>query len=216
MTSFSELIHSVKSIYPEIQAEAIADALWLAAFLDSAPTFSQSLGESEYPIDYPVSVANQIDRSETSELSSTELLDELPDSIEPLYDIDLPDNIENSPGDNLQLAEDSEITSPRADIFLQDTDRNLSDQTQGIPFRTPAVSALNSDLSIRKAFRPLGRTVPSRTEQEIDIDATVHSIAAAGRFRHVRDRAIQPPELRPVQTRWLDLDFVVDNWSSMA
>lgn len=216
MTSLSELIYSLKSIDPEIQADALADALWLASYLDLAPFPRQVVDGSEYQPKYPTSDVDQFEQPKTSELSNIEFSDEQSENLEPLDDAGLSDAIMESPEDDQQSLEASDVSYPRAELFLQGTNPDQSDQIRGIPFRTPAVSALNSDLSIRKAFRPLRRTIPSRIEQEIDIDATVHSIAATGGLRHGHSRTVQPPELRPVQTRWLDLDFVVDNWTSMA
>ena len=77
----------------------------------------------------------------------------------------------------------------------------------GLPFKTPAVSALPRELAVGRALRPLMRRVPSRTEFVLDEKMTVQSIADGGSWI---------PKLRPAPSRWLDVILLVDEWSSMV
>ncbi|MET9735927.1 SAV_2336 N-terminal domain-related protein [Streptomyces sp. NPDC006458] len=82
-----------------------------------------------------------------------------------------------------------------------------------VPVRLPTPPALRDTLGLRRALRPLGRGAPpgargarALTELELDEEATVDRVAATG-FRL--------PVLRPAPTRWLDVALVVDDSASM-
>jgi hypothetical protein len=77
----------------------------------------------------------------------------------------------------------------------------------GLPFETPAATALPGTLALAHALRPLKRRVPSATTVALDEEATAERAAEQG---------IWTPVLRPALTRWLDLALVVDQSPSMA
>jgi hypothetical protein len=77
----------------------------------------------------------------------------------------------------------------------------------GLPFDTPAATALPGALALAHALRPLKRRVPSATTVALDEEATAERAAEQG---------IWTPVLRPALTRWLDLALVVDQSPSMA
>jgi hypothetical protein len=77
----------------------------------------------------------------------------------------------------------------------------------GLPFQTPAATALPGALALGQALRPLMRRVPSATALVLDAEGTVERAA---------EERIWMPVLRPARTRWLDLALVIDQSPSMA
>jgi hypothetical protein len=77
----------------------------------------------------------------------------------------------------------------------------------GLPFQTPAATALPGTLALGQALRPLMRRVPSATALVLDEEGTVQRAA---------EERIWMPVLRPARTRWLDLALVIDQSPSMA
>jgi hypothetical protein len=73
--------------------------------------------------------------------------------------------------------------------------------------RAPTVPALSPALPLARALRPLRRDVLSRTETELDEEATAQRVAEMG---------IWEPVIRPAPERWLDLALVVDAGVSMV
>ena len=80
-------------------------------------------------------------------------------------------------------------------------------QVPGLPFQTPAATALPGALALGQALRPLMRRVPSTTTLVLDAEGTVERAA---------EERIWMPVLRPARTRWLDLALVIDQSPSMA
>ena len=80
-------------------------------------------------------------------------------------------------------------------------------QVSGLPFQTPAATALPGALALGQALRPLMRRVPSATTLVLDAERTVERAA---------EERIWMPVLRPARTRWLDLALVIDQSPSMA
>ena len=72
--------------------------------------------------------------------------------------------------------------------------------------RVPGVPALPDALLLGRALRPLLRRVPSRIQWTLDAPATVERIA---------EQRLWIPVFRPRQERWLSLALVVDDHSSM-
>lgn len=105
-----------------------------------------------------------------------------------------PDNAPNPPPEN----KSGDSSEKRAGIY--------AGEHSGLRFTTPGGVALPGKLAIGRALRPLMRRVPSLDRFELDEDATVQRIA---------DESNWLPVLRPALERWLELDLVVDEWSSM-
>ena len=91
-----------------------------------------------------------------------------------------------------------------ADLYLPS---KSIEQAGGLAFRTTGISALPGKLAYGRALRPLLRGVPSQNQFTLDEGATVHRIA---------DTQVWLPVMRPEQTRWLELEIVVDEWPSIA
>ncbi len=72
--------------------------------------------------------------------------------------------------------------------------------------RSPAVSAIPSELDICRALTPLKRRAPSRSHVEPDEESTAEWIAETGLWF---------PRTVPVTERWFDLVLVVDESASM-
>ena len=77
----------------------------------------------------------------------------------------------------------------------------------GLPFQTPAATALPGALALGQALRPLMRRVPSATTLVLDAEGTVERAA---------EERIWMPVLRPARIRWLDVALVIDQSPSMA
>jgi tetratricopeptide (TPR) repeat protein len=73
--------------------------------------------------------------------------------------------------------------------------------------RSPAIPALSRTLPLARALRPLRRNALSRTEEQLDEEATADLVA---------DTRIWVPVIRPAPERWLDLALVVDDSASMV
>lgn len=77
----------------------------------------------------------------------------------------------------------------------------------GALLKTPQATALPGTPEIARALRPFRRRVPSRTMQVIDEQATAQRTA---------EERLLSIVLRPVRTRWLAVDLVIDESASMA
>jgi hypothetical protein len=95
-------------------------------------------------------------------------------------------------------------------VDLYSTATNPNDITEGVsgglPFRSPGTHALPGKLAMGRALRPLKKRVPSRTRFVLNEEATVERIA---------DENNWIPVLKPAPRRWLDVDIVVDESTSM-
>jgi hypothetical protein len=94
------------------------------------------------------------------------------------------------------------------------------DDMRGVPFRTPAASALPAAREIAKALRPLMRRYPSRTQAIFDEQATVQKIAderiAWIGGRRSRVSGLWHIQLQPARERWFDVELVADVGASMV
>lgn len=79
----------------------------------------------------------------------------------------------------------------------------------GLAFRSPGGTALPGKLLIGRAFRPLMRRVPSRTQKILDEEATARQTAEIGNPNVVF------PVFSPARSRWLDVVLVIDESPSM-
>jgi hypothetical protein len=75
-------------------------------------------------------------------------------------------------------------------------------------FTARAGTSLPQSVTLSRAFLPLRRSVPSRTDTEVDEVATADTIAQAG-------VATWLPVLRPARERWLDVALIADVSASM-
>jgi formylglycine-generating enzyme required for sulfatase activity len=146
-----------------LDAEAIADALWLAHHISPGTAVEQKLPEeSGEPV--------------------IEWRDRDPDGAPPRPD----------------------MAAPIAVMSPPDRSQGKAAQPQGIPFQAPAAPALRNVLGLGRSLRPLMRTVPSRTEQILDEEATA---------THIAESAGQKPWMpvfQPAPERWLELALVVE------
>jgi subtilisin family serine protease len=108
-----------------------------------------------------------------------------------------------------------------ADIFPQTSETpGAGDRgRRGVPFRSPAATALPAARAIGGALRPLMRRVPSRTQKMLDVQATVQAIAdeliacITGGCKRLR---VLEPVLQPAPSRWFELVLVADAGGSMV
>ncbi|TXS08174.1 hypothetical protein EAO71_37425 [Streptomyces sp. ms191] len=100
------------------------------------------------------------------------------------------------------------VSDPRLDLYLPGSRRRTGDQDGAVTaLRLRAPRALPNPQRLVRALRPLTRRVPSRSETELDEEATVQSIV---------DTALWSPVLSPAPSRWLDMALVVDDSISMT
>lgn len=173
----SRLVEWIRAVDPEVTADDVADALWLAKFTTSDEP------EAEIPRSPP---PRRTPAHEQSSPPSTEAGEE--EVTEPVT-VDGPTGAE----------------SPA--LHLPPRHRNLLGDAPGVWTRSPAVPALPDALDLCRALRLLRRKVPSPTARQPDEDATARLIAETG---------LWVPRTRPVPERWMDLNLVVDDSTSMV
>jgi formylglycine-generating enzyme required for sulfatase activity len=94
-----------------------------------------------------------------------------------------------------------EIKSPEKGNKETNSEK-LVEKPQGKQFSVPAAPSLRTRLDLARSLRPLMRRVPSRTQFDLDEEATVTQIA---------ETEVWMPVLRPRSERWLELDLVVED-----
>ena len=170
----NRLIKLLQHLELDMSAEEIADTLWLANQIKSPSVVA--------PVD-KVTQPNIISPPKTSELDKLEG-DQNPDSStlektqETIAKVVTKDNIDSSSQPN-----------------------SLKPASPGVPFKSPAVTALPNALEIGRSLRPLMRKVPSRIKFVLDEENTAQQIA---------ENDVWIPVLKPVRERWLDLVIVVE------
>jgi len=145
-----KLIARLKQAGLELNAEEIADILWLANQMQpAAPQPVQTEQQCEQPIQITTPTPpNPVKPLPTKDSSFT------PPQKKPTVPAYSSDTIpESSP---------SEASSPKP---------------EGLPFKAPAAPALRDALALGRALRPLMRKVPSRIEFVLDEEATARQIA---------------------------------------
>lgn len=133
-----------------------------------------------------------------------------PPSIE--SDVDISDDTRP---DDTQGSEDQfpQKTPPPSstDIHMNPrySDNDSISHLTGLPFRSPAASALPDTLSLARALRPFMRRLSSKTTFVFNENATVQTIAEA-------PNTVWLPILDPAPVRWFDIALVIDEGASMA
>jgi|GEM_PF-1940628 len=173
-----KLIHTLNNIGLTITAEEIADILWLASNLDEP---------------------------ELSEKPETRTSQDQTDSHADIPKADVrKSGVQDKPVKSLPEKE-----SAKTGVYPPEPeDKKISDSgIGGLPFRSPAASALPGQLAIERALRPLMRKVPSRNRFVLDEEATVRQIAESDNWL---------PVMRPEPSRWLDVILLADESPSMV
>ncbi|MEO8496969.1 MAG: SAV_2336 N-terminal domain-related protein, partial [Planctomycetota bacterium] len=99
-------------------------------------------------------------------------------------------------------------TTAERELFAAWKGRRGEQALSASTVRLPAVAALPNPLAIGRALRPLSRKFQSRSNWELDEDATAASIARSNRM-------VYAPVYRPAPERWFDLALVVEKATSM-
>jgi formylglycine-generating enzyme required for sulfatase activity len=99
---------------------------------------------------------------------------------------------------------------PKASVYTPPVQTEFSNDTQpdfgaGLALQVPAVNALQSQLDLARALRPLMRKIPSPTQRSLDEEATAIQIA----------QGIWSPVLVHAPERWFDLAIVVEDSPSL-
>ncbi|KYC36511.1 hypothetical protein WA1_43255 [Scytonema hofmannii PCC 7110] len=158
----------------ELNAEEIADILWLANQMEqvtqkSSETKQALEGSSQPPTQIKSTSAN------TAQTSPPLPTPSIKEPTVPAY-----------ASDTLPESSSSDKSSPTL---------------EGLPFKAPAVAALQNSLALGRSIRPLMRKVPSRTELVLDEEGTARQIA---------EYQVWSPVLQPARERWLELVLVVE------
>ncbi len=180
-----QFIFALNDLHLELTDKEIADILWLALQIDSSPV--ESIFDAlEIPdqllleiLTIPTPSSRASDKTETQD--------------------------ERIPAKELK---ESSLSVNRGKLYPAfNVDADADEETNTLPFRTPAAPALSSKLALGRALRPLMRTVPSHSKVVIDEAQTVQRIAEEG---------IWLPIMNPARERWLEVALVVDMSRSMA
>jgi formylglycine-generating enzyme required for sulfatase activity len=182
------LIVNLQQFEPGIDAEQIADILWLAqqmtidADIDSFPVSSDGAliaEEAEDVQENPVPVTN------------AGFVDRLKPEEEPR------DTAGLSVADDV-LEEEIEESEPITSEGV------VPEKPAGIPIRAAAARSLRRPIELERALRPLMRKVPSRSRYILD------EVATAEKFAETR---VKSPVVKAEAQRWLDLAVVVEETS---
>jgi formylglycine-generating enzyme required for sulfatase activity len=145
-----QLIARLEQAGLELNAEEIADVLWLANQIkQAAPESVQTEQASEQPIQPSTPISSTSANVAQTPLSSSTSSREQP-------------AVSAYSSDTLPESSSSDKSSPTP---------------EGLPFKAPATSALRNSLALARALRPLMRKVPSRTESVLDEEGTARQIA---------------------------------------
>ncbi|MGW2486884.1 SAV_2336 N-terminal domain-related protein [Streptomyces sp. NPDC001606] len=191
-----ELIHQLRRGGLQPTAEDVADALWLAGQLGTAPPGAPAgppgsdaaAPQGGAPADPPLGAHDE------------------PGSPPPP-----PPSVPDLPEPAVQLAAPSPAP-PSRPAPARLSGRPPSDAAPAsFPVRAPAAGALPGLLALEKALRSLGRyrtaVRPGRDEQRVDEEATAERAAASG---------ILLPVLRPGRRRRCDVQLLMDTGPAMA
>ncbi|BAY47557.1 hypothetical protein SAMD00079811_51750 [Scytonema sp. HK-05] len=145
-----QLIARLEQTGLELNAEEIADVLWLANQIkQAAPESVQTEQASEQPIQPPTPISS----------TSANVAQTPPSSLTP-------------------SREQPAVSAYSSDTLPESSSSDKSSPTpEGLPFKAPATSALRNSLALARALRPLMRKVPSRTESVLDEEGTARQIA---------------------------------------
>ncbi|MDB9338683.1 MULTISPECIES: SAV_2336 N-terminal domain-related protein [Cyanophyceae] len=146
----TDLIVTLKQAGLELNAEEIADILWLANQMQQAapqPGQTEQISEKSTP---PLTSTSPISANTTPNQSSPST----PPQKEPTV-----------PAYPSNLIPDSDVSE------------ESSPTPERLPFKAPAVSALRNSLALARAIRPLMRKVKSRTKLVLDEERTARQIA---------------------------------------
>jgi formylglycine-generating enzyme required for sulfatase activity len=149
----------------------LVDMLWLAQFMEPGEVL-------------------RLDQQEQEQGQSTKLPDRV--TIQ---------DLSGSNGLNLYVDEDRQEIKSFAGDKKETNAEKLVEKPDGKQFSVPAAPSLRTQLDLARSLRPLMRRVPSRTQFDLDEEATVTQIAETG---------VWMPMLRPRSERWLELDLVVE------
>jgi WD40 repeat protein/formylglycine-generating enzyme required for sulfatase activity len=190
-----ELLQRFEAAGLELSLEEVADALWLAPFLPPGAAAVGDVGRSFVG-------ADRVEGPPGEQLSRGQ---------EPAVTGSTPTSQERQP----QTA--ASVTPSIRDLYPRTQAAGLtgpsSRTTPATPVRSPAGRALPDTLALARALRPLMRRVPSKTDWELDEEATADQIAEQ---RLIGQPVVWTPVLRPTLTRWLEVALVVDASTSMA
>jgi formylglycine-generating enzyme required for sulfatase activity len=156
----------------ECGAIDLVDMLWLAQFMEPG-----NVSKLEQPAQEQGQSQRLPDRVSTRDSSSETGLSLYPDESQ------------------------KEIKSPEKGNKETNSEK-LVEKPQGKQFSVPAAPSLRTRLDLARSLRPLMRRVPSRTQFDLDEEATVTQIA---------ETEVWMPVLRPRSERWLELDLVVED-----
>ena len=149
-----ELWSLLKQAQLQLDAEEIADLLWLAVQMDEVEKTSASDSTPEEPAEKTQTTTITTQSEETTALPPTST----------------PANPES-------------LQKPAASVKLPSASNRSDDKTQSqsasesIPFKAPAAPALRNKLALGRALRPLMRKVSSRTRKILDAEETVTQFA---------------------------------------
>jgi formylglycine-generating enzyme required for sulfatase activity len=184
------LIVNLQQFEPGIDAEQIADILWLAqqmtidADIDSFSISSDGALIAEE--------AGEVQENPPP-VTNAEFVDRLAQGEEPRDTAGL--SVADDVSDEDDAIEDSEpITS----------DDVVPEKPAGIPIRAAAARSLRRPIELERALRPLMRKVPSRSRYILD------EVATAEKFAETR---VKSPVVKAEAQRWLDLAVVVEETS---
>jgi len=216
--SIERLAQVLKGVGFEIEPLDVAEVIWLARYL-RAPEDDLNESLEEMPAKLPASGNNLnpkdkiVDKvASPSAAGKDNKKNRVDDNVES-FSVVGEDHPQNEQRIHQTFEPESEEKGTRTEIKEVSAAAGLYlrsksvEQAGGLAFRSAGTSALPGKLAYGRALRPLMRGFPSQSHFTLDEEATVHRIA---------DTQVWLPVMRPEQTRWLELEIVIDEWPSIA
>lgn len=179
----------------ELDAEELADTLWLAAY-DIFPARKPNAPEFlEAPVMPPAVPLPDNGAGDQPPQLPPGAPANLPKTEEPVQHKVQPEEpgTEGEDGDATLHAPTAQLTADTV-------------SAKALPLRTPAALGLPGALELARALRPLRRRVPAKMATVLDEDETVRKIV---------EQDLWIPAMRPAPARWLELAVLVDTSPSM-
>lgn len=185
------LVSVLRALDPNVGPVEIAEVLWLADRIGSAPAVVTVPRQRSGDEPHPQPVRGQ-DRPSPVD-GGTDVPDPGPAPQPDPASGNGSDGRRGQPGPTVPRPPSTRLTLP-------------DEATRGVPVRSPTVAALAAAGEIARALRPLCRRRPARTARLFDEEATAAQAAEAD---------IWSPVLRPEDEHWMDAVLLVDDSESM-
>lgn len=187
MTEVQTILHALKEFDLEPTQIELMDAYWLGAQIAKRqPQLEIEPSNEKVAEETPPDFKDQFENIDDSSSKQGEK-----------------DKDKNKLSEHSKADEITEESSKGVPIYAESSKLGY---VGGLDLRIQAARALPNALELARALKPLMRQIPSTSEKELDIPATITNIAEMRLWTVV---------LKPKLEKWLDIALVVDNAPSM-